>query len=452
MFCGLLFSSSHLRSVEDAQAKPLVAQESNINITVVSDSGHGSADLTYNLEEEYNDLVFYVPHLIAHQGMTRQYVKLTRCQIIVTNINTGKTEDYTLKVEKLVTAQYSERMDILPSYVELKKRYKNLLSVYAGAHSSEDVLLHLGNQPAYCQLKFHIEFLMKFDFPLSLQPALFKPTLSLTQKWTPHWQYVIHNIVPTRNLSYSFTIASLLPIQQVLTPPVADELMWRYVESSEFSRNTINVMCNVQSDTSCSCDFSIIFAPGMLSGCYTCVTSGKRRSTPLPENDSLQQLSETIVQQKWDAIVMLNITLSKDQLPFHIQQCQLYPSEFLFVIDCSGSMSGTNIQSAADMLITCVQSLPNGSYFNIIAFGSHFRQLFHASEMYSKYSVERAVGFANQLQASLGGTELLPPLQWIFKKPRCGNLPRQLFIVTDGGVTNTQQVLNLIKRNRHQAR
>ena len=149
---------------------------------------------------------------------------------------------------------------------------------------------------------------------------------------------------------------------------------------------------------------------------------------------------------------MMSVTLSRDQLPLHVRHRQLYPSEFLFIIDCSGSMSGSNIQSAAEMLITCVRSLPNGSYFNIIAFGSHFRQLFHASEMYSKHAIERAVRFANQLQASLGGTDLLPPLQWIFKRACCGMLPRQLFIVTDGGVNNTQQVLNLIRRNRHKAR
>lgn len=452
MFCGLLFSFSHHKSGEGTQEKALVAERTNLNIKVVSVSGHGSADLTYRLEEEHDDLVFYVPHLIAHQGTTRQYVTLTRCQFIVTNTNGEKTKAYTLKVAKLVTSQYSEYINTLPSHAELKRRYKRSVTMYAGAHSSEDVLLNLGSQSAGCQLKLHIEFLLKFGSPLPLQPCLLKPTLSPSQQeWAPYWQYVLHNLIPTRSLSYSFTIASFLPIEQVLTPPVAEEVVWRYEEGSKCGRNIVNVICQAQSDTSCDCSFSIVFTPGMLSGCYTCMASNKK-STSLPERDSPQQVRETFMEQKWDSIVMMNITLSRDQLPPHVQQGQLFPSEFLFVIDCSGSMSGTNIQSAADMLITCVQSLPSGSYFNIIAFGSHFRQLFHASEMYSKHAVERAVGFANQLQASLGGTDLLPPLQWIFKRACYGNLPRQLFIVTDGGVTNTQQVLNLIKRNRHQAR
>ena len=447
MFCGLLFSFNH-KSGEGTQDRSIVAEETNVNIRIVSESGHGSADVTYYLEEQHDDLVYYVPHLIAHQGITRQYIKLTRCQFIVTNTVTKRKEACTLKVAKLLTSQYSEYVSGLPSHAELKKRCKSSVLMYAGAHSSEDVLLHLGSQSGDCKLDVHIEFLVKFDSPLPLQPSSLKPSSSLSeQERVPHWQYVLHNLIPTKNLSYSFSISSFLPIERVALPPVTKKVVWKYEEGSKFA---VNVTCQGQSDTSCCCSFSLILAPGILSGCCTRITSN--RKTPLPERDSPQEICRTFMEQKWDAIVMMSVTLSRDQLPLHVQQSQLYPSEFLFVIDCSGSMSGSNIQSAAEMLITCVQSLPSGSYFNIIAFGSHFRQLFHASEAYSKHAIERAIGFANQLQASLGGTDLLPPLQWIFKRACCGTLPRQLFIVTDGGVTNTQQVLNLVKRNRHQAR
>lgn len=54
-------------------------------------------------------------------------------------------------------------------------------------------------------------------------------------------------------------------------------------------------------------------------------------------------------------------------MPFH-------PSEFVFLMDCSGSISGKNIQAAADMLIMCIKSLPEGSFFNVITFGSTFIQ------------------------------------------------------------------------------
>lgn len=459
MFCGLLLSSSNLKKGDSADVKPLVAQKTDLNIRVVSDNGRGSADLTYFLDKEYDDLVLYVPQLIAHQDMTRQHVKLTCCQIGVTNINTRKTENCTLQVSKLVTAEYSKCMDSLPSYIELKKQYKGLVSTYTGALSSEDVLLHLGRQSASSQLNLHLEFLVKFDSPSPHHPVLFKSTPSPNQMAASSWQYVIHNILPTEHLSYTFTLGSSLPIEGVVASPLQNELEWKYVGSDEFRYNVVHVTCEMKSDVDvsqshpCSCGFSVIFTPGILSDCCMCgVTSVngvlKRSNTHPAANNPIQQQPK----EKWDAIMMLNTTFSRDQLPLHIQQNQVYPSEFLFIIDCSGSMSGSNIQSAADMLIMCVKSLPSGCYFNVIAFGSHFRQLFHASEKYSKHTVERAVAFANQLQATLGGTDLLPPLQWIFKKPHCDNLPRQIFIITDGGVTNTQQVLNTVKKNRHQAR
>lgn len=461
MFCGVLLSASHHKAKENRDLSPLFAQTTDLNVRVVSDSGQGSADLTYVIDKEYDNLAFYVPHLIAHQGTTRQRVKLTHCQISVTNVSTGKTEDCALQLSKLVRTQYLEHVDSLPSYTELKKQYKDIIfSKYAGAHSSEDVLLHLGKLSPSSQLKIHVEFLVKFDSPSALHAISFEPTLSSSQVTVPHWQYMIQNVLPTKKLKYALTFASSLPVEKVVaSPPIENELNWRYLGDKEFLQNVVHVVCELESPTELahpiSCAFSITFTPGMLSSCYTsCVTDDnetyKMSSTHL--NNSLQQQMTTahFTQQKWDAIMMLSITLSRNQLPY--QERQLYPSEFLFVIDCSGSMSGSNIQSAADMLVTCIKSLPSGCFFNVIAFGSHFRQLFHASEKYSKRTVERAVVFASQLQATLGGTDLLPPLQWIFKKPRCGSLPRQLFVITDGGVTNTQQVLSLIKRNKYQAR
>lgn len=451
MFSGLLLPTTLLKTGTKDDTIPLVAQTTDLNVEVVSGSGQGSVDLTYLLDKEYGDLVFYVPYLIAHQGKTRQCVKLTHCQLFVTNTNSGKEEVCTLKLSRLIMTEYCKCADSLPSCAELKKQYKDLVSKYAGAHSGEDVLLHLGNQSASSVLTIHIEFLVKFDCPSALHPVFSELTPSLTPVPSSQWQYVIHSILPTKQLNYSFTIVSPLQIERVAVPPlVQKKLQWKYIGENELT-NAVHVVCAFESGTqhpyTCSYDFSIVFAPGTLSGCFTCVPSIFTSGTQ--QNDSLLQLTK---QQNWDAIMMLDFTLSRNQLPFAIQHHRVYPSEFLFVIDCSGSMGGSNIQSATDMLVTCVKSLPNECYFNVIAFGSRFRQLFHASDKYSKHTTERAVVFANQLQATLGGTDLLPPLQWIFKKPSCAGLPRQVFIITDGGVTNTQQVLNIVKQNRHYAR
>ena len=51
-------------------------------------------------------------------------------------------------------------------------------------------------------------------------------------------------------------------------------------------------------------------------------------------------------------------------------------SEFVFIVDRSGSMSGSKMKHTVDALQLCLRSLPEGSYFNIVSFGSRFKCLF----------------------------------------------------------------------------
>ena len=67
--------------------------------------------------------------------------------------------------------------------------------------------------------------------------------------------------------------------------------------------------------------------------------------------------------------------------------------------------------------------------------------------------MEKATRFAEKMQADFGGTELLAPLQSIFKqKPQSSGLPRRVFILTDGSVSNTDSVISEVRRNAHSTR
>jgi hypothetical protein len=54
-------------------------------------------------------------------------------------------------------------------------------------------------------------------------------------------------------------------------------------------------------------------------------------------------------------------------------------NEFVFVIDCSASMSGNRIRRAQECLQLFIQLLPLNSFFNVIRFDSTFEQLFGES-------------------------------------------------------------------------
>ena len=138
--------------------------------------------------------------------------------------------------------------------------------------------------------------------------------------------------------------------------------------------------------------------------------------------------------------------------PVFDSSASLEQGEFIFVVDRSGSMRGSNIKSARETLVLFLKSLPDGCYFNVIGFGSAFKKLFTKSEVYSDRTLDEACSHAKSMDADLGGTEILCPLQDLFSQPLIKGYPRQVFILTDGGVGNTQQVIGLVRRNAHKAR
>ncbi|XP_061916059.1 von Willebrand factor A domain-containing protein 5A-like isoform X4 [Entelurus aequoreus] len=154
-----------------------------------------------------------------------------------------------------------------------------------------------------------------------------------------------------------------------------------------------------------------------------------------------------------DAVVMLSLY---PEFPQAVMSSLASSGEFVFVLDRSGSMdcpinntkkSETRISSARDTLLLLLKSLPMGCYFNIYSFGSSFEHIFPTSVEYSEKTMEEALKKVKEMQANLGGTEILQPLKHIYNQPCIPSQPRQLFVFTDGEVGNTKEVTSLVKKN-----
>ena len=127
--------------------------------------------------------------------------------------------------------------------------------------------------------------------------------------------------------------------------------------------------------------------------------------------------------------------------------------EFIFLVDRSGSMAGTFIRSAGETLVLFLKSLPEGSYFNIIGFGSGYESLFPSSVPYNQENLDKGTTHAQSIVADLGGTEVLQPLRYIFDEcPPVKGLSRQIFLLTDGSVGNSRECIEEVKKNAHKAR
>uniref|UniRef100_I3JSD1 VIT domain-containing protein n=1 Tax=Oreochromis niloticus TaxID=8128 RepID=I3JSD1_ORENI len=154
-----------------------------------------------------------------------------------------------------------------------------------------------------------------------------------------------------------------------------------------------------------------------------------------------------------DPVVMVSLY---PEFPQSVMSSMASCGEFVFLMDRSGSMGchitnsmqqETRISSARDTLLLLLKSLPMGCYFNIYSFGSGYEHIFPKSVEYSQQTMEEALKTVEQMEANLGGTEILQPLKHIYSQPCIPNQPRQLFVFTDGEVGNTKEVIDLVKKN-----
>ncbi|XP_051978881.1 von Willebrand factor A domain-containing protein 5A-like isoform X2 [Xyrauchen texanus] len=159
-----------------------------------------------------------------------------------------------------------------------------------------------------------------------------------------------------------------------------------------------------------------------------------------------------------DPAVMISLY---PEFPEEVMSSVASQGEFVFVIDRSGSMrdimhhgerAQRRIERAKDTLLLLMKSLPMGCYFNIYGFGSRFESFFHKSVVYNQKTMDEALKRVKEMQADMGGTEILEPLKHIYSQCCYPDHPRQLFIFTDGEVGNTKEVLDLVKSNVHSHR
>jgi Ca-activated chloride channel family protein len=128
------------------------------------------------------------------------------------------------------------------------------------------------------------------------------------------------------------------------------------------------------------------------------------------------------------------------------------PADVVFVVDRSGSMNGSSIEQVQNALQICLRSLESGCNFNIVGFGSRFESLFSECRPYDERSLAEAASHVSSLGATLGGTELLPALEFVLEQATRGERIAQLVVMTDGQVTNSDAVIEAVRRKRDHVR
>jgi len=128
-------------------------------------------------------------------------------------------------------------------------------------------------------------------------------------------------------------------------------------------------------------------------------------------------------------------------------------SEFIFVVDRSASMQGLKMDQTRKALEQILATLPEGSLFNIIGFGSNYDSLFDESQLQSNTTAMlKANDYVRTMEADYGATEILDPLKFVLKSRKVNGFDRQVIVMTDGQVSNTADTIKFVRKFRSKAR
>ncbi|XP_068604872.1 von Willebrand factor A domain-containing protein 5B2 [Brachionichthys hirsutus] len=143
-------------------------------------------------------------------------------------------------------------------------------------------------------------------------------------------------------------------------------------------------------------------------------------------------------------VLMLNFCPNLLSEPLELHRAT---RELLFLVDRSGSMSGGSIRRVKEAMVVALKSLPSGTKLNIVGFGTTVKPLFSSSKLCTDATLMQACEHVQRMRADMRGTNLLGALSWVYQQPTQRSHPRQVFIITDGSISNVAKVLEMTRRN-----
>ena len=131
--------------------------------------------------------------------------------------------------------------------------------------------------------------------------------------------------------------------------------------------------------------------------------------------------------------------------------------EYHFVLDLSCSMDGEALDNAKKIVLASLVRLPEGAWFNILAFGDLHTDLFPVARPKTTATMQAATAFVTRARPTWGSTALWRPLRSIFAmghlaKTKNTDHLRAVFVVSDGLVQNEDVVLAAARAARGHTR
>ena len=128
-----------------------------------------------------------------------------------------------------------------------------------------------------------------------------------------------------------------------------------------------------------------------------------------------------------------------------------FPRETILIVDTSGSMAGVSMEQAKAAVFMALDTFRTADRFNIVEFNSIMRPLFGEALPASPENLQHAKAWVKALRAT-GGTEMAPALAFALNGRETPGYLRQVIFMTDGGVSNEDELFKLIAARLGQSR
>lgn len=123
---------------------------------------------------------------------------------------------------------------------------------------------------------------------------------------------------------------------------------------------------------------------------------------------------------------------------------EIAPREMVFVIDCSGSMSGAPIEKAKEAVRRCISKMNPQDTFQVINFSMSASGLSNSPLPNTPENIQKALSYINSLSGE-GGTEMLTGIKAALDYPEDPNRLRIVLFMTDGYIGNETEILAAIQ-------
>jgi len=331
------------------------------------------------------------------------------------------------------------------------------------------VTLNIGNLPAGTD----IEIKMHFDYALTIDDLSW--CFNIPTRFTPRYvmikdrlRVIPHDISDLSTAGQDYVSKNEKPYTwdvntRIVTPSPLTRLMSRYHDiKPSISEDRKEATVKLSQPVVPYRDFSILFRDAELNKPKVYVQKSESHSevaymlsffydqASQPSRQLISKLEcENQVDSTNDTVYDIEEASDDDEGEEQKdQETNSMVNEFVFVIDRSGSMYGDRIALARETLQLFLHSLPDGSLFNVVSFGSKYEMLFDRSVEYNDENMNKAILEVADFDANMGGTEILAPLTKVYEEKPAKGCRRQIFLLTDGAVWDASSVIAAVRANQ----